>query len=402
MTLLTHLSQLEAGGLVLLAQLQPEIEYLFRHALIQDAVYASLVKNDRRMLHQAAGEALERLHSAEPGAAAHAPLLARHFAEAGDFARAVHYHTLAGQAAAKVYANTEALHHYGRALELAVAHGGAPDTICALYLKRGRALELSAQDAAALANYAALEAWAVAGGHRPAQLAALNARATIYVRPSIEQNTSLGHALAQQALALARELAAPPGEALALALALALAQAHDLRETRAYLLTDLLRVYFQLGRPDRALAALQAAQALWRELGVLNMLADNLATTSMLHALSGEYDRALALSAEAEALSRQIGNLWNEAYASYLVSMVHFDRGDCGRALALANQTRQLAHRAGFAEGENQAEFDLALIYGYLGDLPRALAVVRQSVARAVVQLPLDPDRGAGPAAVCV
>ena len=64
-SLRAQLAHLESGGLVVLARLQPELEYLFRHALVQNAAYASLVKADRRMLHQAAGEALERL---APGA----------------------------------------------------------------------------------------------------------------------------------------------------------------------------------------------------------------------------------------------------------------------------------------------------------------------------------------------
>ena len=38
MTLLNQLTTLESCGLILLAQLQPEIEYLFRHALVQEAV----------------------------------------------------------------------------------------------------------------------------------------------------------------------------------------------------------------------------------------------------------------------------------------------------------------------------------------------------------------------------
>ncbi len=44
-----HLSYLESYGLIRRAAEQPELEYLFRHVLIQDAAYASLVKPDRRI-----------------------------------------------------------------------------------------------------------------------------------------------------------------------------------------------------------------------------------------------------------------------------------------------------------------------------------------------------------------
>jgi hypothetical protein len=82
---------------------------------------------------------------------------------------------------------------------------------------------------------------------------------------------------------------------------LALALAHDLRETRAYVLTDLAKVFFQLGQPERALTGLIEARGLWRELGQLNMLADNLSTTSMLYTLQGRFAQALAQSRKPSA-----------------------------------------------------------------------------------------------------
>ena len=52
MTLEEQLIQLEAADLVRVAQRMPELEYLFRHTLVQDAAYSSLLKQDRRRLHQ--------------------------------------------------------------------------------------------------------------------------------------------------------------------------------------------------------------------------------------------------------------------------------------------------------------------------------------------------------------
>jgi len=116
-TLPDHLAQLEFSGLVRLAQALPELEYLFRHALIQDAAYRSLVKADRRTLHRIVGEALERAYADRIDEIA--PLLARHFDEAGDDDRALKYFTLAGDVAARTYANAEAILHYTCALQIA-------------------------------------------------------------------------------------------------------------------------------------------------------------------------------------------------------------------------------------------------------------------------------------------
>ena len=113
---LPHLTQLESAGLVRLARAHPELEYRFRHALVQDAAYDSLLKADRRRFHRAVGEALERLYPERLDEIA--PALERHFNEAGDDERALRYATLAGDSAFGRSASQEAVFYYRRALAL--------------------------------------------------------------------------------------------------------------------------------------------------------------------------------------------------------------------------------------------------------------------------------------------
>jgi tetratricopeptide (TPR) repeat protein len=406
MMLATQLSALEADGLILLARLVPEVEYLFRHALVQDAAYQSLLKSQRLGLHRAVGESLEALN---PGALASpelAPVLARHFAEAGDRRRGLHYYSVAGRLAAESYANAEAARYFGLALEMSEGLPAEAATVADLFLRRGRALEHSAQDPAAIANYQEMEAWAKAQGDQPARLAAMSARATIYVRPSVLQNQSLGYDLSQQALALARELGDRRAEAEVLwnlcqhflALwkmdeavnygeqALKIARELGLTERVAYVLTDLAKVYPQIERGEDGRAALAEARALWRKLGTLNMLADNLASAAFTHTLGGEYDEAVANADEAQQISRAIGNIWNESYSRITVDMVYFERGEVGRAIEVAEDCQRLSELAGFAEGITQSGFDLAFMFGSMGAVPRALEAARQQLALARVR----------------
>ena len=58
----SELGTLEASGLIQVATLDPELEYLFRHALVQDAAYSSLLKQDRRALHRLAADTLLSLY----------------------------------------------------------------------------------------------------------------------------------------------------------------------------------------------------------------------------------------------------------------------------------------------------------------------------------------------------
>lgn len=62
MSLTDQLNSLERASLIGRAVVQPELEFLFRHNLIQEAAYGSLLPADRRAVHHLAGECLEWLH----------------------------------------------------------------------------------------------------------------------------------------------------------------------------------------------------------------------------------------------------------------------------------------------------------------------------------------------------
>jgi tetratricopeptide (TPR) repeat protein len=119
MTLLGHLSTLETAGLIRIASAEPELEYLFRHPLIREAAYASLLSTDRKRLHQAVGEVTERIYPDQVTSRDLAATLARHFEVAEDAVRALKYYRLAGEAALASFANDEAGSHFRRALGLA-------------------------------------------------------------------------------------------------------------------------------------------------------------------------------------------------------------------------------------------------------------------------------------------
>ncbi|OGN86636.1 MAG: hypothetical protein A2X23_00315 [Chloroflexi bacterium GWC2_73_18] len=124
MTVDPRLDTLEARGLIRLATIQPELEYLFRHWLVQDAAYNSLLKQERRGLHRLVGEALEGLYpERRPELSA---VLALHFEEAGDEARAIDHLVEAGRYALERHAITEARGFFDRALALMPA-GDEPE-----------------------------------------------------------------------------------------------------------------------------------------------------------------------------------------------------------------------------------------------------------------------------------
>ncbi len=110
------LSQLEKAELVFRRGEPPEATYSFKHALVRDAAYESLLKSRRQQLHsQIARTVVERF----PDIVASQPeIVAHHFTEAGLAEPAIDYWLKAGQQAARRSADAEALNHLARGLEL--------------------------------------------------------------------------------------------------------------------------------------------------------------------------------------------------------------------------------------------------------------------------------------------
>ena len=112
----TQLDTLEAKGLIRLASYRPELEYLFRHWLVQDAAYGSLLKQERKLLHGRVGAALEALYPDRRDELA--AVLGMHFDEAGEADKAIAYLEAAGRYALDRNALQEAFAAFDRAAKL--------------------------------------------------------------------------------------------------------------------------------------------------------------------------------------------------------------------------------------------------------------------------------------------
>jgi predicted ATPase/class 3 adenylate cyclase len=115
-TLQRELGRLVETEIVYQRGLPPQATYTFKHALIQDAAYASLLKSTRQHYHQRIALVLEEQFSET--AEGQPELLAHHYTEAGLAEKAVHYWYHAGQNAIQRSAHVEAISHLRQGLEL--------------------------------------------------------------------------------------------------------------------------------------------------------------------------------------------------------------------------------------------------------------------------------------------
>ena len=115
-TLQRELGHLVEAELLYQRGVPPQATYTFKHALIQDAAYQSLLKSTRQQYHQRIGQMLEELFPET--VAAQPELLAHHCTEAGLIAQAVGYWQRAGHQASDRSAYLEAISHCTTGLEL--------------------------------------------------------------------------------------------------------------------------------------------------------------------------------------------------------------------------------------------------------------------------------------------
>ncbi len=395
-----QLQHLEGSGLVRLAQLEPEIEYLFKHALLQDTAYWSLIRYQRQKIHRAVGEALERLYPDRREELA--ATLAHHFAEGGDPARALAYFTTAGDAAAQRYATGEAIEHFSRAISMArQASDVSGEQVLHLYTARGRAYELAQRYADALPNYEEMYAVAQQRGDQPMQLAALTARATLLSMPTVVQDAAKSRLALEEARTLAHEIGDATAEARILwtlmlnvlymagdtrqgiaygEQSLALARQYNLREQIAFTQHDLIRMYYAAAENDSAFHAYEEASALWQELNNLPMLADSQSAVATIDLYDGNLARAGPIGQEGYQVAVQAGDEWCTATNAWIMGRAAFEQGELTRAIRLIDESV----RIGAAINHPIVTFtrcDLALVYAFIGDTDRALALCDEAIA---------------------
>jgi class 3 adenylate cyclase/tetratricopeptide (TPR) repeat protein len=364
-----------------------EMRYIFRHALLRDAAYRMQLHARRQALHALALRSLESLYEAKPGP--HYGEMAHHALAAQLAEPAFQYSVLAGDEAMQRYAMPEAVGHYENAGQLfRGGSAGEPDSadIRHLFLQLGRAQELVWDYASAEATYLEMLSLASERGDQALELAALTALCVIYATHTPLFNTPKARERGQDALALAQKLEDRAAEARALwgmmlvefysggdsqkvfaygEESLSIAREMGLKELMGFVLGNLTYAYFNEGALEEAREANNEAQAIWRELGNLPMLADSYTLKLAIHRVAGEYDAALTIAPEALRLSESIGNLMHEMNTLMIYSESHMIQGRFGQALDKLDVAGAMVEQSGH---------DMLALGYYAGMTPLCLA----------------------------
>jgi adenylate cyclase len=372
-TALKHeLRSLAALSYTWLEEPEPNLAYSFKHVLVQEAAYETLLYAQRRELHLAVARWYERRASDSTY-----PLLTHHYRRAEEPERERHYARLAGIQAAEQYANDEAVAYFSRALELTPADDHAARF--ELVLARQQVYDLLAQREAQRADLLLLDALAetLADPVRRAMAALWQAR---YANATADYLA--GAAAAMRAAELAHKAGAVEleaqghlkhGEALArraeyveaeaaLTRALELARAAGLPGVEADALRALgLLCWYQSNYQCARLYAEQSV-AIYRATGDRRGEAEALATLGNIAREHADYERAHECYTEAMALCRAIGDRTRAAWTLYHLGTVAAGRGDMAAALDFYRASLPAFQLTGNAEGEGWARGNLGKV----------------------------------------
>ncbi len=362
-----ELERLVHAELLFRRGLPPRLRYVFKHALLQDAAYTSLLKSDRKRHHQRIAEALEA--SFPEVAAAQPELVAHHFTEAGLPERALPFWRHAGENAIQASAFLEGAGHLEKALgllaelpESAARDEQEIELQLAFGLAKGAGLTPAVPEMGE-AYARALELCQREGNHR--QLF------------TVLRGLTSHHALRgqpRQALETASRL-------------LEIAERAGSPALRISAFESLSFVLFNLGDLVAAQSHLEKMIALSqtsaRELSrhrLLEPLLGGMVESASILWLLGYPGQAVERSREALEKVRQISSSFTMGFVKFFAADLHLLRREAGEALPLAREVVDLSAEYRLRPYSTIGDFQLGWVAAEQGDAAAGIETMRRAL----------------------
>ncbi len=337
-------------------------EYLFKHALLRDVAYDSVLRAHRERYHHHAATWLAEVSAAAGRQEEYAAIIAEHFEKARD-PEAARWYLVAGRNAASVFALEEATRLFEQALDLA----DGPVLRFDVRLERERLFD-----------------WI---GDRALQEAELQAMAAL--EDDLDEERGIALRVAQSAWAFQHS---DYTRAVALA-SQASQRASELGRDQLVAWSELW-----LGKActwsddaDGAARALERARALSERTGQQSLTAEAVRYLGMLANNAGRYDDAVRLGQEAVAAFARGGNPDGEATAIAQLATAYFNMNHLDEARAALERTLPIFRRSGHRYRESVALGNLASVGLLQGRLAEAERWAQKSV---LVSVDLDDREG--------
>jgi tetratricopeptide (TPR) repeat protein len=370
-TALKHgLAQLEQAGLVFRRGEPPEAVYSFKHVLVRDAAYESLLKSRRQQLHGQIARALEEkfadIVASEPEMVAH------HFTAAGLVDPAIDCWLKAGHLALSRSANVEAVKHLRQGIELTQSQALSADRVrkeLDFYLALGPAM-------AATEGYAARETLRVFShardllGDRGTLTEQMTVLWGVYLAHSMRAENIAAREVAQRCLALAAEHEHPGMSALG----------NRFMGQILWMMGAFVDARVHLQRALEVCAANQETITSYRKFGADDQVTALSALSRTLWIL-GYPEQAAAAAGQALAHARTMGLAFTIAFALDGEALLGALGANLQRAAAHAEEAIAHSIEHSFPDFEQRARFIQGALLAQSGDPQHGIELMRSAIA---------------------
>ena len=371
-------------------------EFIFKHALLRDVTYESVLKRMRRKYHRAVADWL----AAQPEAESRAAMIARHYEDGEEHRKCAAWYAIAGTQARLRYANKDAVAYYRRALDREEL---LPAQQVPVYDGLGEVLMLQAEYDAALEAWLSMRAAAEAAGDVRSQARALAGMAFVHGRLGATRD-ALEAAEAAEALLLglpdpaAGDLAdallaagwasfrlgdLPDAQRRAEEARVLAAEAGDRRGVSRGL--NLLSLVESMrGDHAAAVAHMEEGLAIDRERADRRAEGASLINLGETARMLGDYEHAAARYGEALVIQRELGDRDMEALSLSNLGGAQLGLGEYEEALQKLEPALEAFEGAGASENLSETYRFLAEAHLGLGDPNTAIGFGQRALATAV------------------
>jgi class 3 adenylate cyclase/predicted ATPase/ABC-type transport system involved in cytochrome c biogenesis ATPase subunit len=372
-TALKHgLSQLEQAGLLFRRGEPPDAVYNFKHALVRDAAYESLLKSRRQQLHGQIARTLEERFAAI--LASQPEIAGYHFTAAGLVDLAINYWLKAGNLALSRSANAEAVKHLRLGIELTRSLAPSPERVrkeLDFYLALGPAMAATEGDAApeTLRVFSHARELLGDGGTLTEQMTVLWGA---YLAHSMRAEHTAARDIARQCLALAAHHEHPGMSALA----------NRFMGQTLHFMGAFVEARVHLERTVDLCAANEETIAAYRRFGTddrVNALSFLASTLLLL----GYPEQSATAVGQALSRAQAMGLAYSTALALSHVAILGTIGCDPQRAAAYADEAIALSVEHGLASPAHRARFFRGALLAQSGDLQLGIELMRSAMAAA-------------------
>ena len=346
----------------ILPDLSPGGEYMYKHVLVADTIYSTLLKREQKELHGRVAETIEKLFA--DNLENQIDVLARHYFWSDHEERALYYLILAGQKSARNYNTAQAQKYFEDALSLLPKVEHLPQQAIQIHIGLGDALSLAGDYPNTRAAYG-----------RAARLIAEDKNVSPEIACSIQRKIGMTHEgqgdydQALVCLGIARKILLENGL--------------DSPAELSQILNDTGWIYFRRSNLDEAENYLMQAQTLAEKAARLDVVSSVYNRLGGVHYQKDQLKQARIFVAKSISIREEIGDILGVARSYNNLGNLGWKLGDWDEALDNFKRSAELQTRLGDMEGIIMLNGNLGLLQIDRGNTDEARQYLEEALNQA-------------------